>query len=423
MILSSNAQFLFHENQVIVANSSNGLWLRFSQECYQILNEIIERNIKEDDLHSYFVRQEDYQYINKLIKNLKKMNVLTNCDSSKLQNHVSSICWEVTGRCNLSCMHCSVSAENNKKLEVFDTEQCLHIAQEIVGCTPEDIIISGGEPLIREDFNEILAYLKLNSNAKITLMTNATLINDQNIQFLVNNIDSFDISLDGFNKTTCEYIRGKGVYDVVITNIKKLKNKGVKNISLSMVNPNSDLYAREQFNMLCNNLEVTPMIRRLSFVGRAKENETYLKNYSNLYESKPIQNVTQPTQKELLKNLKACSCPAGRSIDIDFRGNIMPCSSFYDTDKFSLGNISNIYNLNDFLCSEQYENLPGILAFKKFYPYSDSLTEFCKDCDVRYFCITCPYLLADLINSGCINNFCKERKEQLQSLIWTNMYE
>lgn len=86
-----------------------------------------------------------------------------------------------------------------------------------LGCY--DIGFSGGDPLMREDFIDILAYCK---NYPVHILTNGTLITDQflnHLEEIGNPLIEFRISLDGISYH--KKLRGIN-YSIVLSNIKKL---------------------------------------------------------------------------------------------------------------------------------------------------------------------------------------------------------
>ena len=68
---------------------------------------------------------------------------------------VESVHWAITGKCNFRCRHCLVSAPgaNHPQLPLSDLE---HIADEIARCGVKFIDVTGGEPLVRNDFPEFV---------------------------------------------------------------------------------------------------------------------------------------------------------------------------------------------------------------------------------------------------------------------------
>jgi radical SAM protein with 4Fe4S-binding SPASM domain len=80
-----------------------------------------------------------------------------------LQNHpLSYLLWESTLNCNLKCRHCAVPRETWKKGKEMGTVQVKQVLQQFAEDFPVEAItalaISGGEPLLRKDIFEIIAY-------------------------------------------------------------------------------------------------------------------------------------------------------------------------------------------------------------------------------------------------------------------------
>ncbi len=69
------------------------------------------------------------------------------------------IAWEITRRCNLRCIHCRSSSENTVLEHPDPTkEECLKIIDDITSYAKPVLVLTGGEPLLREDFFEIADY-------------------------------------------------------------------------------------------------------------------------------------------------------------------------------------------------------------------------------------------------------------------------
>ena len=69
------------------------------------------------------------------------------------------IAWETTRRCNLKCVHCRSSSE----LEVqghpdFSLDEAKRVIDDIASYASPVVVLSGGEPLLRQDIFEIAKY-------------------------------------------------------------------------------------------------------------------------------------------------------------------------------------------------------------------------------------------------------------------------
>lgn len=85
---------------------------------------------------------------------------------------------ELTERCNLNCQHCYINqpATNNKiKQQELSAERIKSILTEAASLGCLMVRFTGGEPLLRDDFEEIYVYAR-RLGLKVLLFTNATLI-------------------------------------------------------------------------------------------------------------------------------------------------------------------------------------------------------------------------------------------------------
>ena len=69
--------------------------------------------------------------------------------------HFDSVIFSITGRCNYKCRHCSVNAPN-APMDEIPFERICGMLDDIKGCGIENVVLIGGEPLIRRDFLQIV---------------------------------------------------------------------------------------------------------------------------------------------------------------------------------------------------------------------------------------------------------------------------
>ena len=92
--------------------------------------------------------------------------------------------WSITGKCNFRCRHCLVSAPNARHPQL-PLEDCMHIIREIAECGIRRVDITGGEPLVRADFEEIVQALSGYGIDIGTLFTNASLLTEDTLQMML----------------------------------------------------------------------------------------------------------------------------------------------------------------------------------------------------------------------------------------------
>ena len=84
------------------------------------------------------------------------------------------VAWEVTQACNLNCLHCRGSATSDRKADELSTQEAKDFLDSIISFSQPVIILSGGEPLMREDIIDILSSAH-EEELMIGLLTNGTM--------------------------------------------------------------------------------------------------------------------------------------------------------------------------------------------------------------------------------------------------------
>ena len=86
------------------------------------------------------------------------------------------IAWEITRRCNLKCVHCRSSSELEiKDHSDFSLEEAKTIMDDIASYASPVLVLSGGEPLLRDDVFDIARY-GTDKGFRMCLATNGTLV-------------------------------------------------------------------------------------------------------------------------------------------------------------------------------------------------------------------------------------------------------
>ena len=121
--------------------------------------------------------------------------------------YIESVHWSITGKCNFNCRHCLVSAPNahHPQLPLGD---CLHIVDEIARCGISRVDVTGGEPLVRNDFEEIVRALSDHGIDIGVLFTNASLLDAGILDMLEKHQQhpGFQLSFDGLGHH--DWLRG-----------------------------------------------------------------------------------------------------------------------------------------------------------------------------------------------------------------------
>ncbi|MDE7310734.1 MAG: radical SAM protein [Eubacterium sp.] len=393
-----------------MANRINGTWIRISEEVYGLLQTFLKADVDCPDEAIEFSNKEDKLYFEKIIEEMHRCSMLADGKKYLEQEKSNMVIFETTNRCNLHCAHCCMSAGDLEAKE-FDTNTMIQILDKCIEWKPHFIALSGGEPLLRKDFFEILQYLRQHFSGKIGICTNATLITEDNAGMICTNVDQLDISIDGVDEETCSLYRGKGVFKKVVNAIKLLQSKGFYNISLSMVFSDKNEILEHAFKQLNESLGTKPVYRMLAEKGRAKENKEVLatKNYEASYVPKSfIEDMSDDTP------LGASECMAGNhSILIRYNGDIYPCPSFVSYNELCMGNICKIDDINKIVGKNMH-----LLIKEKLYKANRANSKACQDCPVKLFCFSCPGDPERFSAEESFQKYCSISKPVLMNRVW-----
>ncbi|MEW6440084.1 MAG: radical SAM protein [bacterium] len=107
------------------------------------------------------------------------------------------IAWEITGRCNLRCIHCRSSSDLETPAGVFDGAAAVRLIDEIAAYASPVLVLTGGEPLLRPDWED-LARHGTKKGLRMCLATNGTLVDEEICRRVLDaGIRMVSLSLDG----------------------------------------------------------------------------------------------------------------------------------------------------------------------------------------------------------------------------------
>ena len=137
--------------------------------------------------------------------------------------------FEITGRCNFNCRMCYVhnSQCNLMKNEELSAEWWIETGRKAVEAGMVFLLITGGEPLLRDDFPEIYKALH-EMGLIVSLNTNGYLMTDK-IRELFRQYppNRINVSLYGSDNDTYERFTGVRAFDTVIGNVRAMRELGV----------------------------------------------------------------------------------------------------------------------------------------------------------------------------------------------------
>ena len=144
-----------------------------------------------------------------IMKNRNKNLSLRSLNTQDIKKDASLrlVAWEVTRKCNLNCVHCRAGSERGPYPGELDTEKCLDILGQIRRVGKPIVILTGGEPILREDIFD-LAKRGTQLGLRMVMATNGTLFTPQIIESMkASGIKRVSISIDGSNESQHDQFR------------------------------------------------------------------------------------------------------------------------------------------------------------------------------------------------------------------------
>jgi len=134
---------------------------------------------------------------------------------------------EITARCNLDCVHCYHVRCRGKELDTGEIEEVL---DALAALGTMELTLTGGEPLLRDDFPDILRCAVRETGFSVKLFSNLTLLTPETADLLASlPLNSVETTILGPDAATHDALTGRpGSFDAVIGAIEMLVERGVR---------------------------------------------------------------------------------------------------------------------------------------------------------------------------------------------------
>ncbi|MGC9134004.1 TIGR04053 family radical SAM/SPASM domain-containing protein [Caldisphaera sp.] len=193
------------------------------------------------------------------------------------------IFWETTKACGLACKHCRAEAITKPLPNELSHEESIKLIDQIseFGRPSPILVLSGGDPLMRNDIWELIEYAKEKGIVTALSPSVTPLLNDNTIEKISKyGVSSVSISIDSPYKEIHDKIRGiPGTWDRSIEVVRKMNEKGIKVQINTSVMKSTVEGLPDMVDLLINRLNVRVWeVFYLIPVGRGKFDEDLTKN-------------------------------------------------------------------------------------------------------------------------------------------------
>jgi len=353
--------------------------------------------------------------------------------------YIKALCLNIIHDCNLRCKYCFADEGEyhgaRKAMPAEVGKKAIDFVIEKSGPRKNiEVDLFGGEPLMAFDtIKEIVGYAKqqeklYNKVIRFTMTTNATLLNDEIMQYLDKNMGNIVLSIDG-RKSVNDKVRvkvdGSGSYDRILPNIKKMVDMRDKSKSYyvrgTFTRENTDFFEdiKHMADLGFKEISIEPVVlpdkHKLSL--REEDLPIIFEQYDKLYRDMLKRHKDGNEFKFYHFNIdlqggpcvykRISGCGAGHEyIAVTPDGDIYPCHQFVGNKDFLIGDIYN-----------GITNEKMVQEFKEAHIYNKPI---CRECWAKFYC-----------SGGCqANNFnfngdmhipyeigCKMQKKRIECAI------
>ena len=346
-------------------------------------------------------------------------------DASRIP--VKSMCLHVSHDCNMRCRYCFAGTGSFRRerslMDIGTAEKAIDFLLEKSGPIKNlELDFFGGEPLMNFDVvKEAVRYgrereKELGKNIRFTITTNGTLLDDESIAFINENMYNVVLSIDGrkeVNDRIRTYTDGSGTYDDILPLYRKLvesRSSGTYYVRGTYTRENLDFskdvlsLADAGFDQISVEPVVLPPSDPLSI--REEDLPVLFSEYEKLTEAM-IERYREGRAFNFFhfmvdldagpcvyKRIKGCGS-GSEYVAVTPDGDVYPCHQFVEHTEFRLGSIFDPDGLDNELRSS-------------FAKCNICTNPECSGCWVKYFCgggcaannynssgdITVPYRIA-----------------------------
>lgn len=312
---------------------------------------------------------------------------------------------EITGRCNMNCVHCRASEMPKKDMPLEEIIKIMKFARTY-SPNYKEVTVSGGEPTIHKDFYKVISELRKNGADFLTITTNGSTMTEDMLDFFESlkfERLMLSISVDSINPETHDDFRNfPGAFDKATTALKMIASRNNDNIIPSMktvILPQTinEMSARVALadRLGCKRVSFTSVIysgkakQKNNMWMTSKQKKSFLENIYRLKKIYPHINVTTNDPLKCLirgvsdepmndSEIVMDGCPAGTvSFNVNSDGTMTPCSllniPMMNTFELTVGEIAEKYKNN---------NLTKLLLDMELHGK-------CSSCKKRYLCCGC----------------------------------
>lgn len=139
------------------------------------------------------------------------------------------VIWEMTRACDLACVHCRAAAQSSRSRFELTTEDGFRLLDQTAELKPKVFVITGGDPLKRDDLYDTIAYAKkIGLEPSVTPSATPLLTPEAIAKMKAHGVTRLAISLDHYYREAHDdFRRVPGSFDLTIRAIEAARDNDI----------------------------------------------------------------------------------------------------------------------------------------------------------------------------------------------------
>ena len=278
----------------------------------------------------------------------------------------------LTHRCNFDCWYCY----NRKITKNANDELNLGKWKEIISRLKQqgvrEFVMTGGEPLLRDDLYEIIKDTKT-SDTKFTLLTNGSLFNTENFNRLNSVVDHFIISLDSLSLDKQARNRSPWGFTNILEALELFSKYAQRKVTVRSVITQSNVGKIDEMRKKLSNNYAIENYETVIFLPNSPEEIRFVPNLPMIV--RVDETFPDWFRSFGIRKYKCSACTG--IIGVDCQGDVYPCQNFLEEKELRTCNL---------LEDNWYQKHRMSRVREVFLNLSVDNMTICKDCPYRYLC-------------------------------------
>ena len=283
----------------------------------------------------------------------------------------------VTHHCNLRCAGCYSVVEGRNGRPDLSLDELRGIVKRLAAAGVQRLVISGGEPFLRDDLAEVARAAKEAGIGFVDLLTNGTAVTDEALAALAPWVDRVAVSFDGVAQDAEARVRGAGRFDTLVDAVRRIQAAGIPAHIIPTLHSKNAGDVRAYCD-LADELGVTLNFSLLSapandpvladLLPDEEAQRQLARTLLDLGRERPVAVADTPVNTGVTTTV---GCGAGCDlVSVSAEGDVYPCHMLHDP-AFRIGSL-----VEDDGCLARRQPPAGRV---------DELNE-CATCEIRYLC-------------------------------------